>query len=159
MYKIGTGYDSHQFVKGIPLYLGGITIDYPMGLKGHSDGDVIIHAIIDAIVSPTLNKNIGELFPNSNKKYIGISSLLLLENAYSFVKQECFKLINVDVTFIAEEPKISDYTLKMRETLAHTLDTQISNISIKGKSNEQMGFIGRKEGAAAIAVALLKYIK
>jgi 2-C-methyl-D-erythritol 2,4-cyclodiphosphate synthase len=155
MLKIGIGYDSHTFVEGIPLVLGGVQIEHPMGLKGHSDGDVIIHAIIDAIVSPTLNKSIGDLFPNTDIKYKGISSLLLLEETYKLITRAFFKIVNIDVTFIAEEPIIMSYTLKMRDIIAHSLNLDSSNISIKGKSNEKMGFIGRHEGAVAMAVALL----
>jgi len=155
MYKIGLGYDSHPFIKGIPLMLGGIKIDYPLGLKGHSDGDVIVHSIIDAIISPSLNKSIGDLFPPTDIRYKGISSLLLLEEAYKFITDISFKIVNIDVTFISEEPVIKNYTLKMREVVANTLNIHPINISIKGKSNEKMGFIGRNEGAAAIAVAFL----
>jgi 2-C-methyl-D-erythritol 2,4-cyclodiphosphate synthase len=155
MYKIGLGYDSHPFAKGIPLMLGGIKIDYPVGLKGHSDGDVIIHAIIDALISPSLNKSIGDLFPPTDIRYKDISSLLLLKEAYKHITDRFFKIINIDVTFISEGPVIKNYALKMSEIIANTINTQPTNISIKGKSNEKMGFIGRNEGAAAIVVALL----
>jgi 2-C-methyl-D-erythritol 2,4-cyclodiphosphate synthase len=155
MYKIGLGYDSHPFIEGIPLMLGGILIEYPRGLKGHSDGDVILHAIIDAIISPTINKSIGDLFPPSDKKYKGISSVKLLDHAYKYITNSFFKVVNIDVTFIAENPIIKSYTSKMCEVIASSINIDPLSISIKGKSNEEMGFIGRGEGAAAIAVALL----
>jgi len=135
--------------------LGGIHIEHPMGLKGHSDGDVIIHAIIDAIISPTINKSIGDLFPPSDEQYNGISSLKLLEYAYRDVTKALYKIANIDVTFIAEAPIIKGYASKMCEVIASSIKIDPANIAIKGKSNEKMGFIGRGEGAAAIAVALL----
>lgn len=159
MLKIGLGYDSHIFIEGIPLVLGGLQIEHPMGLKGHSDGDVIIHSIIDAIASPTLNKSIGDLFPPTDIKYKGISSLLLLDEVYNLITKAFFKIVNIDVTFIAEEPIIKSYASKMSEIIAQRLNIVPTSVSIKGKSNEKMGFIGRNEGAAAIAIALLIYYR
>ncbi|MDY6821521.1 MAG: 2-C-methyl-D-erythritol 2,4-cyclodiphosphate synthase [Deferribacterota bacterium] len=157
--KIGIGYDSHRFVKNKPLILGGIRIEHDWGLEGHSDGDVIVHAIIDSLVSPTLNKNIGELFPDNSPEYKNICSLTLLKKVHTLIVGAGYNIINTDVVFISETPKISPYTNKMKEVLAHYLVLPINAISIKGKSNENMGFIGRLEGAAAIAVSLLRLNK
>jgi 2-C-methyl-D-erythritol 2,4-cyclodiphosphate synthase len=153
--KVGIGYDSHPFVNSKPLFLGGIKIPYTKGLSGHSDGDVILHAIIDSILTPATGKNIGELFSDKDSKYKNISSLILLKEAFELIKQYDYKISNIDVVYISESPIIQPYIPEMITTIAKTIHIDSKIITIKGKSNEKMGFVGRNEGAAVIAVSLL----
>ena len=153
--KIGHGFDVHKFCENRPLVLGGIEISYKKGLAGHSDADVLIHAIIDAIVSPTLHTDIGNLFPDSDKKYKNIDSKILLKKVYELIKERNFCILNIDCTIIAQEPKLSPYILKMRETLANILNMNLEDVTVKATTTENLGFTGRKEGIAATAVALI----
>ena len=156
--KTGIGFDVHKFCEGRKLFLGGVEIPYKYGLAGHSDADVLIHAIIDAMVSPALGKDIGRLFPDTDNRFKNIDSKILLLEAFKLVKQEGYEISNIDCTVIAEAPKIAPFIDKMRETISNILEIDFTDITIKGTSTEKLGFTGRKEGIAAIAVcSLIKY--
>jgi len=153
--KTGIGFDAHRFAEGRKLILGGIEISYNKGLLGHSDADVLIHAIIDSIVGPSLGKDIGALFPDNDVKYKDIDSKILLKEAVKFVEEAGFSISNVDVTVIAEKPKLNSYIPHMRETLSEIMRLDLPDITIKATTTEKMGFTGREEGIAAIAVSTL----
>ena len=153
--KTGIGFDAHRFAEGRKLTLGGIEISYNKGLLGHSDADVLIHAIIDSIVGPSLGKDIGALFPDNDVKYKDIDSKILLKEAVKFVEEAGFSISNVDVTVIAEKPKLKSYIPHMRETLSEIMRLDLPDITIKATTTEKMGFTGREEGIAAMAVSTL----
>lgn len=154
--RVGIGYDSHPFEKGKPLFLGGIEIPYELGLKGHSDGDVLIHSIIDALLGASSLPNIGELFPNSDSKFKNIRSTALLREIFEILVKEEIKIINIDCVLILEEPKLSPYTKEMQKNLSKILEIEEKNLNVKAKTNEKMGFIGRKEGIACFSVCLIE---
>lgn len=156
MFRIGLGYDSHRFADGRPLILGGVTIPHPQGLSGHSDGDAVAHALTDAILGAAGAGNIGVLFPDTDPRWKGADSLVLLHEAYASVRARGFRLLNVDVTVICEAPRIGPHVQAMTARLSDILEIPAASISVKGKTNEHMGFIGRGEGVAAIAVAALE---
>jgi 2-C-methyl-D-erythritol 2,4-cyclodiphosphate synthase len=153
--RIGIGFDVHRFVKGRDLLLGGVKIPHEEGLEGHSDADVLIHAIIDALLGALSLGDIGKHFPPSDQRYKGISSLKLLEKVSLIIEGEGYKVGNIDSVVIAEEPKISTYTEEMRGAIASALGIESSRVSVKGTTSERLGFTGRGEGIAAKAVALL----
>ena len=153
--RIGTGFDTHKMVEGRSLIIGGTHIPYEKGLLGHSDADVLIHAVIDALFGAGALGDIGTHFPDTDEKYRGISSMLLLEKAAEKIRSAGFEIGNVDTTIIAQSPKMSPYIDKMRENLASAMKINVSQVSVKAKSNEHMGFTGRGEGIEARAVALL----
>ncbi len=157
-YRIGIGYDSHSFVKDRPLILGGVIIPYEFGLLGHSDGDVVIHSLIDALFGASKLPNIGQAFPDDDPLYKDVSSLFLLDKAMKLVRKNGFSVVNVDCVIILEEPKISSYLNKMESSIANLLKVDSERINIKPKTNEQMGFVGRKEGAICISVVLIEKI-
>jgi len=154
--RVGIGYDSHRFAEGRKLILGGVEIPYAKGLAGHSDADVVAHAITDAVLGAAGMGDIGALFPDSDPQWQNADSIYLLNRAYLQVVEMRLHLINVDVTVIAEQPPIALCVDEMREKLAGALVCDPSDVSVKGKTNEKMGFIGRGEGIAAIAVAVLE---
>lgn len=156
---IGFGYDVHRFKKGRKLFLGGIEIESPKGLDGHSDADVLIHALMDALLGAAGLDDIGCLFPNTDPKYKGISSIKLLGEVYKELNKKNYKVNNVDMTIIAEFPKIAPFTDKMKTIIAKTLKLNKNRIGIKATTNEKLGFIGRGEGIAAMAVASLSKTK
>jgi len=153
--RVGIGYDVHPFEEGKDLYIGGIKIPYPKGLKGHSDGDVLIHAISDALLGASGLYDIGYYFPNSDINYKGISSIIILEKVRSLLEERKIKIINIDGMIIAEEPKILPYREAIIERISSTLGIEKSSVNIKATTNEGLGFIGRKGGIAAIAVVLI----
>ncbi len=153
--KIGIGYDIHRFSKKRKLILGGVEIPYKMGLSGHSDADVLIHAVMDSLLGAAGLGDIGQHFPNTNKKIKNISSLKLLNKIKQMLKNQKMKIINIDTVVIAEEPKIMKHSAKMKEIISKTLDIKSSRINIKSTTNEKLGEIGSKKGIAAFAVALL----
>ncbi len=154
--RIGNGYDVHKLVENRDLILGGVKIDYKLGLLGHSDADVLIHAVIDSLLSPANLGDIGKLFPDSDLKYKDIDSLKLLSITYDKLVESNFKIVNIDVTVICELPKISPHTRKMRENISKTLGfLDLDCINIKGTTTEKLGFTGRGEGIAVIANALI----
>ena len=154
--RIGIGFDVHRLVKGRELFLGGIKIPHEEGLDGHSDADVLLHAIIDALLGALSLGDIGKHFPPSDPLYKGVSSLKLLDTVSVIIKGEGYRVGNIDSILIAEEPKISPYTKEMRTTIASTLGIDISQVSVKGTTTEGLGFTGRGEGIAAKAVVLLE---
>lgn len=153
--KTGIGLDAHRFCKGRPLIVGGIQIEYELGLDGHSDADVLIHAIIDSLIGPALGKDIGQIFPDTDAKYKNIDSKILLKEAAKLVKLEGFEISNIDSQLIGEKPKFKNYIPLMRETLSKILEIEVEDITIKATTLEKMGFTGRGEGLAAIAVSTL----
>ncbi len=154
--RVGIGYDSHRFLLGRPLTLGGILIPSEIGLDGHSDADAICHAITDAILGAAGLGDIGEMFPDTDPANKDRDSIVMLEAAVRRLGTAGFSVNQVDVSVIAETPRLSQYREKMRARLATALGIDSSSVSVKGKTNEGMGWIGRKEGLACIAVATLK---
>ena len=153
--KVGTGFDVHAFAEDRRLILGGVEIPYHKGLAGHSDADVLIHAVMDAILGAAAMGDIGRHFPDTDDKYKGISSLCLLDEAKKIIEKAGFALGNIDVTLIAQKPKIAPYIDDMREKIAGTLNIEENRINIKGTTTEKLGFTGRGEGIACEAVCLL----
>ncbi|MDR2426856.1 MAG: 2-C-methyl-D-erythritol 2,4-cyclodiphosphate synthase [Endomicrobium sp.] len=153
---IGFGYDVHRFKKGRKLILGGVEIVNSKGLDGHSDADVLLHALMDALLGAAGLNDIGHFFPNTNSKYKGISSLKLLETVYKELKKRNFKINNIDITAIAESPKIYPYIEQIKNNISKTVKLNKSRIAIKATTNEKMGFIGRGEGIAVMAAASVK---
>ena len=154
--RIGIGYDSHRFEDGRPLVLGGVQIPFERGLVGWSDADVVAHALIDAILGAASLGDVGRMFPPDNPKWKDASSIDLLRRASLKAAEAGFSLAHADITIIAEQPKLAPYMDEMRERLADGAIAGFSNLSLKAKTNEGMGFIGRGEGIAAIAVALME---
>lgn len=153
--RIGTGFDTHRLADGRDLIIGGTHIDYDKGLLGHSDADVLIHAVIDALFGAAALGDIGTHFPDTDEAYRGISSMLLLEKAAKKVREAGFEIGNIDTTLIAQAPKMAPYIESMRKNMADAMGIDISSVSVKAKSNEHMGFTGRGEGIEARATALL----
>jgi len=154
-YRVGTGFDVHKFEEGRKLILGGVDIPYEKGLAGHSDADVLVHALMDALLGAAAMGDIGRHFPDTDQKYKGISSLKLLEHVGSLLLDEGYSIGNVDVTVIAQAPKIAPHIEAMRDNIAEILKLEKSRINIKGTTTEKLGFTGRKEGIAAEAVCAL----
>lgn len=155
--RVGLGYDVHPFEEGRELFLGGIKIPYEKGLKGHSDGDVLIHAISDALLGAASLPDIGHLFPDTDKNTEGISSLLILERVSKLLHEKGINIINIDCVIIAEEPKIMPYRIEIIKKIASILKIPEESINVKATTNEKLGFLGRKEGIAAFVVVLLCY--
>lgn len=158
-FRIGFGYDVHRISRDRILVLGGIVIPCEFGLEGHSDADVLLHAICDAMLGALSLGDIGKHFPNTNSEFKDINSKILLEKTYELIKQFGFELGNIDSTLVMERPKILPYVSKMREEIAAVLKVNVNQISIKATTSEKIGFVGREEGAAAYAVALLNKIE
>lgn len=154
--RIGIGYDSHRFAEGRPLILGGVEIPHPLGLDGWSDADAVAHALTDAVLGAASLGDIGQMFPPDNPKWKDARSLDLLRKAALKAAELGYSMTSADVTIIAEQPKLAGYVDEMREKLAEAAVTGFSNLSVKAKTNEGMGFIGRGEGIAVIAVCLLE---
>ncbi len=156
MFRIGLGYDAHRLAEGRDLILGGIKIPYEKGLWGHSDADVLSHAIGEAILGALSLGDLGKHFPDTDQRYKNISSLKILSMINDMTKKENAKIVNIDSTIVAEEPKLSDHILKMRENVSDVLNIDINQVSVKATTTEGMGFVGKKEGMAAYAVVLMK---
>ncbi len=154
--RVGSGFDVHKFEEGRELFLGGILIENHPGLAGHSDADVLIHAVIDALLGASAIGDIGELFPDTDSAFKNIRSTILLEKVVTELASRGWQIVNVDATVICETPKISKYKLQMREKLAEIMRIPSDCIMVKGKTTEKLGFTGRKEGIAATATALLE---
>ena len=155
MFRIGFGYDVHRLVEGRPLILGGVEIPYPFGLEGHSDADVLTHAVIDAIIGALGAGDIGQHFPDTDPKYKGVSSLSMLRTVMDLIKDDGYRLNNLDTTITAQAPKLAPHLSNMRERLAQTLEASVSQINIKATTSEGLGFCGRREGMEAFAVVSL----
>ena len=153
--RIGTGFDTHRLTEGRPLIIGGINIPYEKGLLGHSDADVLVHAVIDALFGATALGDIGRHFPDTDERYKGADSLVLLKEASRLVREAGYEIGNVDATIIVQKPKMAPFVESMRENLASAMGIDIALVSVKAKTNEQMGFTGRGEGIEARAVALI----
>ncbi|HEX6407216.1 MAG TPA: 2-C-methyl-D-erythritol 2,4-cyclodiphosphate synthase [Gemmatimonadales bacterium] len=156
MIRVGIGYDSHRFVEGRPLVLGGVTIPHPSGLAGHSDADAVAHALIDAMLGAVAAGDIGRLFPNHDPRWKDADSMELLSRAHELVRSRGFSLQQADLTIITEQPRLGPHLEKMAATLAGRLSANPGSVSLKAKTNEGMGFIGRGEGVAVIAVCTLE---
>ncbi len=153
--RVGIGYDVHRLVKNRKLILGGVEISFEKGLLGHSDADVLLHAICDALFGAVVLGDIGLHFPDSDEKYRGISSLILLKKTNEILNENGFSVNNVDATILAEKPKLASFIPQMRENIAKSLDISMEQISIKATTTEGLGFVGRGEGIAVHAVALV----
>ncbi len=158
-YRIGHGYDVHRLVGGRALILGGVEIPHSMGLLGHSDADVLIHAVIDAILGALGLGDIGRHFPDTDPAYCGISSMHLLAKTFQMMRERSASVENVDVTVIAQKPKLATYIPQMLQNVAFALQTDLSSVNIKATTEEHLGFTGSELGIAAHAVALLKIEK
>ena len=153
-YRVGIGVDAHALADGVPLVLGGVAIDHPRGLAGHSDGDVIAHALIDALLGAAGLGDIGSLFPPGDERFRGADSLELLREAYRRVQEAGWRLVNADCVLVGEEPKIAAHRDEMRQRLATAVDG--SEVNVRATTTDRLGFTGRGEGLAAHAVALLE---
>ena len=156
--RIGHGYDVHKLVEDRKLIIGGIEIPYEKGLIGHSDADVLIHAIMDSILGALALGDIGKHFPDTDQKYKDISSVLLLENVYNIMRESGYEIGNIDSTIGAQSPKLAPYIEEMRAVIARVLYTEIENINVKATTTEELGFVGRKEGISSYSVCLLKRV-
>ncbi len=154
--KVGLGFDIHRLVNQRPLYLGGIAVPFPQGLLGHSDGDCLVHALIDAILGAAGEGDIGQLFPDSDPRFKDIPSLELLHHVMNIIKEKQMRLINLDSVIIAEEPPLAPHIPRMKEILSPVLMLSRESISIKAKTNEKLGPIGHQEAIAAWACVLLE---
>ena len=154
--RIGLGVDAHAFEEGTPLVLGGVGLDYPRGLAGHSDGDVVAHALTDAVLDAAGLGDIGSLFPSGEQRFHGANSLDLLAQAYAQVRAAGFELVNADCVVIGEEPRIAPHRSEMRSRLAGALGVDAAVVNVRATTTDRLGFTGRGEGLAAEAVALLR---
>jgi len=155
LFRIGFGYDVHRLVEGRALIIGGVEVPYPLGLMGHSDADVLTHAIMDAILGALGRGDIGRHFPDTDPAYKDVDSLLMLGEVMEWVRQDQFRVNNVDTTIVAEKPKLAPYLQVMRERLSPVLGVRTRQVNIKATTCEGMGFCGRREGIAAHAVVSL----
>lgn len=153
--RIGHGYDVHKFAKGRKLILGGVEIPYELGLLGHSDADVLIHAIMDALLGAAALGDIGKLFPDTDERFRDADSTLLLKEVCNFLKKHNYKIVNIDATVIAQQPKLKPHIGIMREVIANVCGIDVDFVSIKATTEENLGFTGRLEGISAHAVCLI----
>ena len=156
MIRIGQGFDVHQLVADRPLVLGGVQIEYEKGLAGHSDADVLIHSLCDALLGAMGKGDIGQHFPDTDSNFKGIDSRLLLRRVMDMMQAGSWQLINADLTLIAQAPKLSPYIPQMRENLSADLQVETAQVNIKATTTETLGFCGRGEGIAALAIALIE---
>ena len=154
--RVGFGYDVHAFVTGRPLFLGGIEIPYLFGLQGHSDADVLLHAICDALLGGIGEGDIGKHFPDNDPQYRDIRSTVLLKRVINKIKEKGFHLVNVDATLVAERPKLSEFIPRMVKQIADVLEIEPGRVNVKATTTEGLGFAGRGEGIGAYAVALVE---
>lgn len=154
--RIGHGYDVHRFAENRKCILGGVDIPYEMGLLGHSDADVLLHAIADALLGAAAMGDIGHLFPDTDEKYKGADSLVLLKKVVEAIKEKGYKIGNIDSTVIAQAPKLAPYINDMRANIAKACGCDISQISVKATTEEKLGFTGAKQGIAAHAVCIIE---
>ena len=153
--RIGTGYDVHRLAPGLKLVLGGVEIPHEKGCVAHSDGDVIIHALCDALLGALALGDIGHHFPDTSAEFAGIDSTLLLQRTYAMVRERGYSLVNADITLLLQAPKIAPYVLRMRERLASVLGVSVEAVSVKATTTEKLGFTGREEGVEAYAAVLI----
>lgn len=153
--RIGNGYDVHRLAPGLKLTLGGLEIPHSKGCVAHSDGDVVIHALCDALLGALALGDIGHHFPDTSDVFAGIDSKILLRRTYAMVQERGYSLVNADITLLLQAPKIAPYVVRMRETLAGVLGVDVDQVSLKATTTERLGFTGREEGVAAEAVVLV----
>ncbi len=153
--RVGLGYDVHRFEKGLPLVLGGVVIPFEKGLKGHSDADVLLHSICDALLGAAALGDIGVLFPDSSDKYKGIDSRILLKETAVRIREENYEIVNIDAVLILQKPKVMEYIPQMRKQISEILEIQYTQVSVKATTTEKLGYIGRGEGIAAESIVLL----
>ena len=156
--RAGLGYDVHKLTEGRELILGGVTIPYEKGLLGHSDADVLVHAIMDALLGAAAAGDIGKHFPDTDPQYKGISSIKLLEQVGKIIEEKLYVISNIDATIIAQRPKMAPYIEKMRENIAQALHIEIDQVNIKATTEEGLGFTGSGEGISSQAIACLETI-
>lgn len=154
--RVGLGFDVHKLVNDRDLIIGGIKIPYKLGLLGHSDADVLIHAIMDSILGAMAKRDIGYHFPDTDNKFKNVDSKILLSKVYDLMVEENYKIINIDCVVSAQKPKLAPYIDSMRKVIAEILNTQIENISIKATTTEGLGYVGKELGISAQAVALIE---
>ncbi len=157
-YRIGFGVDYHQLVEGRNLWIGGVKIPYHKGALGHSDADVLLHAICDALLGALALGDIGIHFPNNSEEFKDIDSKILLQRSYALIKKENYKIVNVDCSVCLEAPKIKEHVFTMKKIIAHILELTDKDVSVKATTTEEMGFVGRGEGLQAYATVLLQKI-
>lgn len=155
MFRIGQGYDVHRLVEGRELWLCGVKVPHTLGLLGHSDADVAIHALCDALLGAMALGDIGKHFPDSDPRYKGIDSRILLGHVVGLIRSHGYDIGNVDVTIMAQKPKLAPFIQEMRQTLADTMDIDVNRVSVKATTTERLGFEGREEGISASAVCLI----
>ena len=154
--RIGTGYDVHRLGEGLPLWLGGVLVPHTHGLIGHSDADVLLHAVCDALLGAAALGDIGKHFPDTDPQYKGISSLKLLSHVGTLLEQHGYRIVNIDSTVVAQRPKLAPHIEQMRRNIAATLGLDVDQVSVKATTTEHLGFEGRQEGISAQAVALIE---
>lgn len=157
--RIGFGYDVHQLIDGRKLIIGGVEIPHDTGLLGHSDADVLVHAVMDSILGAMAMGDIGYHFPDTDDKYKDISSLSLLSHVKGLMDQNNYRIGNIDSTIVAEKPKLAGFILEMRENISRVLETPISNIGIKATTTEKLGFVGEEKGISAYSACLLEKVE
>lgn len=156
--RIGHGYDVHKFAENRKLILGGVEIPYELGLLGHSDADVLLHAIMDALLGAVALGDIGKLFPDNDNAFLNADSMKLLEKVCAVLNEKGYKIVNIDSTVIAQKPKLKDYILQMRERIAKTCNLDVDAVSVKATTEEGLGFTGSLQGISAHAVCLIENI-
>ncbi|MFH1560829.1 MAG: 2-C-methyl-D-erythritol 2,4-cyclodiphosphate synthase [Chloroflexota bacterium] len=154
--RTGIGYDAHRLEAGRPLWLGGVQIDFEAGLTGHSDGDVLVHALVDALLGAAGLGDMGTYFPSSDPRYRGASSLQFLRYAAELLERQGWRVANLDATIVAERPRLAPFSENMREVIAESLGLSQGQVNIKSKTSDGMGFTGRGEGIAALAIATIE---
>jgi len=155
-YKIGSGYDVHRLVSGPKLIIGGVNMDFHQGLEGHSDADVLVHAVCDAILGAAGLGDIGDHFPDTDPRYKGISSMILLEKCSALLEAQGYGIVNMDCIIFAQVPKISPYKKKMEKNIARVLNMDLTLVNVKATTTERLGFIGKEQGIAAQCTLLVK---
>ena len=154
--RIGHGYDVHRLVRDRKLIIGGVEIDHELGLLGHSDADVLLHAIMDALIGAMALGDIGRHFPDTDEKYRGISSISLLSSVFALLRDNGYEVVNIDATVIAQKPKLLPYIEKMRSNIAFALNISVDAVNVKATTEEKLGFTGNEEGISAHAVVLIE---
>ena len=157
--RIGFGYDVHPLVSGRPMIIGGVTIPFEKGLGGHSDADVLSHAIGDAVLGAAALGDLGKHFPDTSASFANISSLILLKEIAKLLKKQNYKIVNIDSTVVLERPKLAPYSAEMKKNIANSLNLQLGDVSIKATTSEKMGFVGHEQGVAAYAIVLIEKIQ
>ncbi len=154
--RVGFGYDVHAFAPDRPLFLGGLEIPHSQGLLGHSDADVLLHAICDALIGAAALGDIGRHFPDSDPAYKGISSVLLLQRTTAMIRERGYRIVNIDTTVVLQKPRLAPFVAEMVRSIADAMDLPVDRVNVKAKTTEKLGFTGREEGIAAYAVVLLE---